>query len=51
MFVMTWDLKRNVEYSLAQIPIPDIKNPEDMVCKGRKEKFNYFVTKEKYYDF
>ena len=51
MYIMTWDLKRNVEHSLCQLLCPPIRNPEDLICKGRKEKFNYTVGTDRYYDF
>jgi hypothetical protein len=41
-----------MEFSLSQISVSaELKNPENLVCKGISEKFNYMITNTYFYDF
>jgi len=50
MWVITWDLNKNLEYS--SLEVDDIKEQKaaTYVCKGLSQKLNYIVTQDKFYD-
>ena len=50
MYVLTWDLLKNIEFSLVQIS-SKIKHPEHLIFKGMKTKYNYYITTDNFYDF
>lgn len=50
MFVATWDLKKNIEYSMIELNDMESNKPYHQICKGVKEKHNYIMTKTNSYD-
>lgn len=44
MSVVTWDLDKNIEYSMIELNDLETYSPEHLVCKGMSEKMNYIVT-------
>lgn len=50
MFVCTWDLQKNIEYSMIELNDMESNKPQHLICKGIKEKHNYIMTKTNSYD-
>jgi hypothetical protein len=50
MFVATWDLIKNIEYSMIELNEMESNKPQNLICKGMKEKHNYIMTKTNSYD-
>ena len=50
MRVATWDLVKNMEYSLIEYNDLEAQEPYNLICRGMKKKFNYLVTNSYFYD-
>ena len=49
-YIATWDLVTNLEYSMLQLDNIESSTPENFVCKGVKEKYNYIISEDGFYD-
>lgn len=50
MFVMTWDLEKNLEFQMVELTIDNSENA-NLICRGMRKKFNYLVNDSHFYDF
>jgi len=50
LYVITWDIKTNNEYSMIQLENKYTFKMSHMVCKGMSEKLNYIPINDGLYD-
>lgn len=44
LFIVTWDLIKNIEVSMLQIRTDPATSPENYIIKGMNQRMNYFIT-------
>lgn len=50
MFVVTWDVIKNLEYSMIELQDLGTYYPYNLICKGMSEKLNYIITDSNFFD-